>query len=316
MPEQRRDPITGRISFIAENRAGRPTDFGSLELGQTESLARGLHQETCPFCAGHEAATPHELATVHDAEGRWLVRVVPNKYPAVTTPLGVHEIVIESPQHALDLTELDLDQLILVVRMYRDRIRHWAADPKIKHVIVFKNSGFPAGASLEHVHSQLVALPIVPDAVQAKLDAADRLCAVAGRCPFCDLAAAELAAGQRIVLHQHGFLAACAYAPRQPFETWILPEPHAARFESADDAQIANLAAVFQTLLRRLHATCPSRAYNLILHSGPLDGSHAESFHWHWELIPRTTQWAGLEIGAGGFICPVSPEKAAALLRG
>ena len=200
--------------------------------------------------------------------------------------------------------------------MYRDRIRHWAADGRLAHALVFKNSGFAAGASLTHVHSQLVALPFVPDAVQIELDGAAEHHAATGRCAFCDLVAAEVAAGDRIVLREGGFLAACAVAGRQPFETWILPESHAVRFDDIDDDACADFAAMLRRLLHRLDAALPGAAYNLILHSGPFDGSHDADFHWHWELLPRQTHLAGLELGGGAFINPLAPERAAEKLRG
>ena len=308
MPELRIDPIVGRRVYIAEDRAGRPNDY--------EASGR----RDCFFCAGNEEHTPVASATVVDADGRWRVRVVPNKYPAVvldapdTEAFGAHEVIIESPDHALDVVELDVEHLAVILAVYRDRLRHWATDRRLKHAVVFKNSGFDAGASLEHVHSQLVALPYVAAAVQAELDAAARFHDLHRRCVFCDLIEREIASGDRLVLRQDGLVAVCALAPRQPYETWILPEQHAARFGALEDAQLLGQARVLHELLRRLQAAAPGAAYNLLLHTGPFQVP-AESFHWHWELVPRLTHEAGLEWGGGVFITPLSPERAAAELR-
>jgi UDPglucose--hexose-1-phosphate uridylyltransferase len=178
---------------------------------------------------------------------------------------------------------------------------------------VFKNSGYDAGASLEHMHSQLVALPYVPAAVQAELDGAARYRDAHGRCVFCDLITREIAAGERVVLRRGGYVAICAYAPRQPLETWILPERHAPRCE-AEGGNAAKEAEVLHELLRRLDVVSPGAPYNLLLHTGPFGGD--ECFHWHWELVPRLTHEAGLEWGGGVYITPLSPERAAAQLRG
>jgi UDPglucose--hexose-1-phosphate uridylyltransferase len=335
MPQLRIDPVCGRRVYVAEERAGRPNDYAVASAPPPPPAAPS--HEACPFCAGHEAATPHESAVTLDARGNWRVRVVPNKYPAVsptasavvetagvrmhdsTAAFGAHEVIIETPDHVTELAELGADQLAVVLAMYRDRLRHWSTDGRLRHATVFKNSGFAAGASLTHIHSQLVALPYVPPAVQAELEGAARWQAVHGQCVFCEIFERERNGGPRLVLEQSGFVAICPYAARQPFEIWVLPTRHAARFEQLDDAGLGPLAAILQELTRRLATQCRRRgyplAYNLILHTSPFDDSHAAAYHWHWELIPRTTHLAGLEWGAGVFINPVSPERAAQELR-
>ena len=323
MPELRIDPIVGRQVYVAEERAGRPNDFVTLAgvLPAADLVVARAAEPGCPFCAGHEGATPHTVAEALDAQGAWQVRVVPNKFPAMTfaagepSAWGAHEVIIESPRHLLDVAELSVEQLAVVLGVHRDRLRHWAADGRLRHGLIFKNSGSEAGASLRHVHSQLAATPYVPPVMQAELDGGARFYQSYKRCVFCDLIEREMAAGERVVLRQRGFVAMCAYAGRQPLESWILPERHAARFDAADDAELRDLAAVLHDLLRRLEAVSPGAAYNLLLHSGPFDGAGADSFHWHWELIPRMAQLAGFEWGTGLFINPLSPEHAAERLR-
>jgi len=315
MPELRIDPIIGRRVYIAEDRAGRPNDFEAFT-----SPPRPGPASQCPFCAGNEDQTPVASATALDAQGRWRVRVVPNKYPAIMleTPVdaafGAHEVIIESPEHRLELVELDVEVLAIILTVYRDRLRHWASDRRLKHAVLFKNSGFAAGASLEHVHSQLIALPYVPAAVQAKLESVARFHQSHGRCLYCELIGQEAAAGERLVLHERGYIAFCAYAPRQPYEAWLLPERHAARFESLEAGELGAQAQVLHELLHRLHAASPGAAYNLLLHTAPFAASE-DSFHWHWELVPRLTYEAGLEWGGDVYITPLSPERAAATLR-
>jgi UDPglucose--hexose-1-phosphate uridylyltransferase len=321
MPELRIDPIIGRRVYIAEDRAGRPSDYVAEPLrGSFPASERPGHVKACYFCAGNEAHTPVASAEVRDAQGRWQVRVVPNKYPALaldqpdSTAYGAHEVIIESPDHVLDLLDMDGDQLAVILVAYRDRLRHWANDSRLKHAIVFKNSGVAAGASLEHVHSQLVALPYVTAAVQAELDGTARYYEANKRCVFCDLIKRETADRERLVLHQDGYAAICAYAPRQPFETWILPVWHEARFDLLDDAELSDQSRVLYDVLHRLRVASSGAAYNLLLHTSPFSAAEY-AYHWHWELVPRITHEAGLEWGAGVYITPLSPERAAAQLR-
>jgi UDPglucose--hexose-1-phosphate uridylyltransferase len=320
MPELRIDPIVGRRVYVAEDRAGRPNDYVVEPLrGSNPASERPVPMSTCFFCAGNETHTPVETAAVLDDRGRWRVRVVPNKYPAVTVDaqssnaFGAHEVIIESPEHLLGLVDLDAEQLAVILTVYRDRLAYWAADGRFKHAVLFKNSGYDAGASLEHLHSQLVALPYVPAAVQAELNGAAAYRKQHGRCVFCDLLDREQKTAERIVSQAAGYVAVAAYAPRQPYETWILPRRHTARFDRLPDDDLAEQAKVLHDLLRRLNVVSPGAPYNLLLHTGPFDGG--DSFHWHWELVPRLTHEAGLEWGGGVYITPLSPERAAKYLR-
>lgn len=320
MPQLRIDPITGRRVYVAEDRAGRPSDYAataSVAASASETPPTSKSHPNCPFCAGNEVHTPVATATLTDDDGRWRVRVVPNKYPAVelAQPLdgacGVHEVIIESPEHLLDVTELGPERMVDLVRVYRDRLRHWAAEPRLRHGLVFKNSGCDAGASLEHIHSQLVAVPYVLPAVETELASTAAYYDSHGRCLFCDLAERELEAGERIIVRREGFFAASVWAPRQPYEAWILPEQHLARFDQLPDGDIAPLASLLHETLQRLQQAEPACPYNLLLHSAPFDDDHAPSYHWHWEIVPRLTHDAGLEWGGGVVICPLAPENAA-----
>lgn len=330
MPELRIDPVTGRRTYIAEDRAGRPSDFAHPAPGKAASaLARTeaaseARRAACPFCAGHEAAAPIEAAAVRDAAGRWQVRVVPNKFPAVASlassapddpAAGVQEVIIESPRHLRDLAELSPAEFAVALVVCRDRIRHWAADGRLRHAMAFKNSGYAAGASLEHIHSQLIVLPYVPDTVGAELSGAARYFAATGRCQYCDLLAAEVAGAVRLVAANAGFVAWCAHAGRQPYETWIVPRRHATHFEDVSTDEAGLLAQTLHEVVRRLHTATGGADYNLVLHSGPWHDAHAASYHWHWELTPRLAPLAGLELGAGVFINSLAPERAARRLR-
>ncbi|MEM8944146.1 MAG: DUF4931 domain-containing protein [Planctomycetota bacterium] len=312
----RRDPIVGRQVLIAEDRATRPNDF----LGQKTASDRNDSPADCPFCAGHEDETPAELLEVRDHDGNWQVRVVPNKYPAVSLvadeggPFGTHEVFIESPRHVGDITELTDDEFAGVLRVYRRRLRHWSIDERISHCSIFKNVGSAAGASLEHVHSQLIALPTIPPVLKAELSGAEAHYRQYGCCRFCQLIDEELAERKRLVAATDQFVAFCAYAGRQPFETWILPRTHASSFNRLSDAQALDLARLMRQIVGRLQTQFVPLAYNLMLHTAPYRHASADYYHWHLEVLPRSTQLAGFEWGTGVHINPLSPERAAAKL--
>ncbi len=316
LSELRSDPIVGRKVYIAEDRAERPNDYAEVRIAEAPAAS-------CPFCAGHEGETPAATMEVPD-NGPWQVRVIPNKYPAVRhdaaqvageAPIGAHEVIIESPRHLRDVTELSTDELALVLGVYRDRLRHWSQDGRLQHATLFKNVGFAAGASLKHVHSQLVALPFVPAEVEAELESSRRHYQTHGECIYCRLLADELRLGVRLVAQRSSFAAFCASAGRQPYETWLLPTEHAAEFHELADSALAELASLLQQVLGRLRQQLGEWSYNLILHTLPFRSAEEQLYHWHWELIPRTSQLAGLEWGAGVHVNPLSPERAAQRLR-
>ncbi len=201
----------------------------------------------------------------------------------------------------------------------RDRLRYWSLDSRMRHASLFKNSGPAAGASLEHVHSQLIVLPEVAESVQQELDHARRYWQVHTQCVYCDLIRYEQECRERLVLEDPFWIAFTAYAGRQPYETWLLPKQHQANFETISDDQMATLGLILHQLLVRLNACIPEVSYNLVLHTAPFhggyDSSPCDSYHWHWELIPRTSELAGLELGAGIHINSLSPERAAQSLQ-
>ena len=331
MDELRTDPITGRKVFISEGRAARPSDFIAPNPSQAEHSAAA---ETCPFCAGVEDRTPKPTHVVYDEHEQWQVRVIPNKFPAVTTQppainqrsaalpfslptesYGAHEVIIEAPQHVRDITEVSVDHLATVMQVYHDRLKYWADFEQMQFVQVFKNYGYPAGASLEHVHSQVLALPFVPATVESELSGASRYYQQNQRCVFCDLINQELELQTRVVQQEGPFAAICAYAGRQPYETWIMPIAHQADFRQFTDEESFSFATILHQLLKKLHLLLPQLSYNLILHTVPFSDFDPSQYHWHLEIVPRSTRLAGFEWGTGLFINPLSPESAAKILR-
>ena len=329
MPQLRKDAITGRWVIIATDRQKRPNDF-------RVERASVIGRETCPFCPGHESLTPPEVLSYRqngsapNAPG-WDVRVVPNKFPALQVEgtldregdgmfdrmngIGAHEVIIETPDHQRSLAAMSESEIERVLWAYRERIVDLKQDRRLRYILVFKNHGAAAGATLEHTHSQLIALPIVPDFVREEVDGARAHFAVKERCVFCDVIHQELAATQRIVLENADTVALAPYAPRFAFETWLLPKRHAARFEEAPRHEYEGLARVLKSLLQRMDRALESPAYNLIVHTAPFVDDVADLFHWHVEVIPKLTRVAGFEWGTGFYINPTPPEEAAKVLR-
>ncbi len=341
MSELRLDPVSQRWVIIAQERDTRPDEYVAAPVQRVAT--------DCPFCAGNEIVTPEAVAVYCTSHGpphagqpsNWQVRVVPNKYPAVRSDLngpvreemfglrcsaaGVHEVIIEAPQHAASLTQLTADQVRLTWVAYRDRLSEHALDERWKYGQVFKNVGSAAGASIEHTHSQLIVLPHVPHEIQTELASCEWHFSKHGRSLFADILEQELVAGLRIVDQSERFVAFCPFASRFPYEVWVLPRTPAARFQrqpqgasntAPSDEELGELGGFIQKLLTRMETVLNRPAYNFFLHTAPFDTLPYDYYHWHVEIFPRVTKAAGFEWGTGYFINPVSPEEAAAALRG
>jgi UDPglucose--hexose-1-phosphate uridylyltransferase len=315
--------------IIGGERASRPNEF--LEAA---TRAKGLH---CPFCAGHEGDTPPAIASYGaNGKAKWLVRVVPNKFPAVTTdessdptspPLvaginsepvpgfGRHEVIIESPRHVASFSELTDAEAEAVFAAYRDRLCELKAEGHFRYVQIFKNAGAVAGASLEHVHSQLVALPAVPAVVEQELVASGEFFRGQGRSLLLELLEREVAAEERVVALTEHFVAFCPYASRFGYEVWIAPRRHQPRFEDVELGELGELSLLARETIGCIERAVGQVAYNYFLHTQPFDMPAHDHYHWHIEIIPRLTKVAGFEWSTGCFINPYPPESAAAHLR-
>jgi UDPglucose--hexose-1-phosphate uridylyltransferase len=333
MPTLRKDPVTDRWVIISPQRAKKPVDIGQVRA----RIEPGEGQpKFCPFCPGNESATPPEVLSYRRTgskpnEEGWTLRVTPNKFPALRIEgnldragegvydkmngIGAHEVIIETPDHYGRLTLMDLERFEDVIWAFRDRMIDLKKDKRFKYILIFKNQGSEAGASLEHTHSQLIALPIVPQMVNEELEGAKRYFRYKERCIFCDIVRQELSDGSRIVSVNDDFVALEPFAPRFPFETWILPRQHDSHFEDIKKRETENLARIFQDTLKRIMKALNWTAYNFMLHSSPFDDMVREYYHWHFEIIPKSTKVAGFEWGSGFFINHTAPEDAAAYLR-
>lgn len=328
MPEFRRDPITGRWVIIATDRARRPQDFSREQV-----IVKG--GRFCPFCPGSEGKTPPEVLAYRHGGGAnepgWTLRVVPNKFPALRVEgdfdkqgeglydrmngIGAHEVIIETPDHQNTFATMPDKAVEDVFWAFRDRILDLKKDRRMRYVLVFKNHGETAGASLEHTHSQLIALPVVPRRVAEEMEGARKYYDSRERCIYCDMIRQEINTGSRVVLETEQFVVICPYAARFPFEIWVLPRRHFSHFEDTDVPSFRNLGWVIPVLLREIEKVLEHPAYNLMIHTAPMQEPGLPYYHWHIELIPKLTRVAGFEWGTGFYINPTPPEEAARFLR-
>jgi UDPglucose--hexose-1-phosphate uridylyltransferase len=322
MPQLRKDPIVERWVVIAPERADRPNALLRPPPDRDDG--------TCPFCPGNERLTPPEVFSQR-GPGGWTLRVVPNRYPALRVEetmsregrglhdsmagVGAHEVVIETREHAQTLAQASAAQMEAILRAWQERMVDLSRDVRLKSIVAFKNHGRPAGATLSHAHSQLVALPFVPPAIEDELSGARAHFDRKERCIFCDVLGEELRQEERVVLQSDGAVVLSPWAARSPFETWILPRLHRSSFESASGQDLAAVAAALRAMLRKIDVALEKPSFNLYLHTMPLREAANDWYHWHIELKPLLTQQAGFEWSSGCHINPTPPEEAAAFLR-
>lgn len=330
MPEIRKDPVFGRWVIIASDRSLRPNQFR-----EKNGKARG-----CPFCPGHEAETPPSIyvlpgkrkGSARKGEAApWRLRVVRNKYPALEPEgdtinrvegiydlmdgTGFHEVVIETPHHSLQLEDMPVSGIADLLRTYILRVKDIKKDRRIKYVMVFKNHGASAGASISHPHSQIIAMPMAPIRVVQEITGSEDYRREHGSCVFCDILKEETVCKKRVVGESKDFLAVAPYASRFSFEIWILPKKHRSHFENADPALMTGLAGVLKGVLAKLKRSLSSPAYNLIVHTMPVQDPEVPHYHWHFEIMPKMSMVAGFEWGTGFYINTMPPEDAAGILN-
>jgi len=260
----------------------------------------------------------------------WLVRCIPNLFPAFSPPrktqdtaqifsseflgnaIGDHEVIIESPNHDEDPADAQLPQLELLIHAYIDRLKKLSAKPYVKYVSIFRNYGQLAGASLSHAHSQVIATPMVPPMIQEEMDASKEFYEEHGKCVFCHIIEQERK-GPRLVYDSSDFVVFAPYASIHPMEFWLLPKKHAANILDLSDSEVAALAKTLKASLRALRDLVSDPPYNYGFHLALSKGAEPY-YHWHLEVHPKLSIWAGFEITTGTYINTVTPETAAETL--
>ncbi len=336
MPELRKDPVIGRWVIIATERGKRPSDYVTPPL-ETLDPAKN------PFAEGNEHLTPPEIFAFRDPKSKpngpgWQVRVVPNKFPALRiegdldkegqgiydkmNAVGAHEVVIETPNANLQLEQQPVEGVARVLETYKTRMLDLLRDARFRYILIFKNVGKEAGATISHPHSQLIATPVTPKRLKEKLLGAMQYFAYKDRSIFEDVLKQELREGQRLVYENAGFVAFCPFASRFPFEITILPRRQTAYYADIHPDETLLLADVLKVSLQKLAKALNQPQYNYLIHTAPSRYAHHgywttidQDFRWHIEILPRLTLIAGFEVGTGFYINPTPPEEAAKYLR-
>jgi len=339
MPELRKDPIVDRWVIISTERGRRPTDF-AVEADPHNGAF-------CPFCPDNESRTPPEIqqwgraADAPSNTGGWTVRVVANKFPALTIEgnldpqglgmfdkmngVGAHEVIVETPLHHWDFADATGAEMSWILQAYVARLTDLRRDSRFRYIIIFRNSGLSAGASLAHPHSQIIAVPIIPKQVKEQLEAARNYYLNKSRCVFCDVLRQEMSMQDRVVEDNDHFVVLSPYAARFPFELQIYPRRHSHDFALISVEERGALGDTLRRTLQRMRRTLSKPSYNLMLHTSPSTtpkpgrsdywGTIAHDYHWRIDLMPRLTKVAGFEWGTGFYINPMSPEHATTFLR-
>ncbi|OGC35493.1 galactose-1-phosphate uridylyltransferase [candidate division WOR-1 bacterium RIFOXYB2_FULL_48_7] len=331
MPQLRQNPATKEWVIIATERAKRPEDFGRgiVPVNANE-------KEKCPFCPGRESQTPAERLAFRPYGSRpnspgWWVRVIPNAFPALLPignnerqkcddfysymeGMGMHEVIIESPEHEAALATMDQKQVEEVFLAYRQRYLELASDKRYEMVILFKNYGPAAGTSLYHPHSQIVAIPITPLHIRNRIEQAMHYFDDNGTCVYCDMISKEKKTGERLVLESDNYIVFEPFASRSPFETMIAPKKHSSSFENITTEATKELASVVRQTLAKIRRALNNPDYNLLFRSAPVHEQNVEYFHWHIQILPRVSAVAGFELGSGIYINTMIPETAAKFL--
>lgn len=330
MADLRRDPVIGRWVIVDTDNPKRPEDFEYEPLTWQEGAV-------CPFCYGNESMTPPEIEAIRDHSTHpntpgWKVRVVPNKFPALRIEgeldkrgvgmydmsggIGAHEVIIETPYHHKDTSDLLNEEVEDVIQTYCRRALDLVKDKRFKYIMLFKNYGPAAGASLGHPHTQLIALPMVPKNVMEEIKGAQNYFNYRERCIFCDMIRQETQDGERIISENKYFISFCPFVSRFPFEIWIVPKKHSWYYCHMPAEEKPALASILKETISRVKKIFTNLSYNYIVHSSPVDSEMGfEGYHWHIEFMPKLTRVAGFEWGTGFYTVSTPPELAAKYLR-
>jgi UDPglucose--hexose-1-phosphate uridylyltransferase len=328
MSHLRQNVITKDWVIFATERSKRPHEFArSPDDIPPESP---IYKHSCPFCKGNENPSEIEYLRIEDERG-WRIRIIPNKYPALSpigdrirhsegihrsiTGVGYHEVLVEHPDHNATIALMEIDDVINILKAYRQRYNVIRLDKRIESIIIFKNHGEGAGTSLEHPHSQITATPIVPSQIRYRMIEATSYFDDMGECLFCYTLRDELKAQERIVLETEYFVAFIPYAALSPFHLWVFPRHHTSSFGDITEIELVDLAYMLKTVLAKLFYGLNNPAYNYTIRSLPTDGRQSDYFHWYLAIVPRVSQVAGFELGSGMYINTAMPEDSAKFLR-
>lgn len=326
MPELRLNPITQKWVVIATERSKRPENF--VVNHQAAKVAMD------PFAEGNESMTLPEIFVLPDATPetppRWKIRVIGNKFPILGVigedreveqgiyirrdGIGASEIVVTNhpKRYEAKMTPHELAELIAV---FQARYNILSVSPQNRYVLIFKNHGAEAGASIPHPHHQIVAMPIVSNDIADEIQGAKIYKQRHKKNVMEDIIEHELKEKTRIVFENKDFVVFCPYFSSEPFEMWLSPKRHSLVFGQLKKSEELSMADALQAMLGKLSNTLGDPAFNYIIRTAPTDDKNYDFFCWYLRLFPRLTVRAGFEMGTGMGVNTVAPEEAAKFLR-
>lgn len=330
--ELRYDLVSKDWVVIATGRAKRPEMF-KREKKQKESVPKSQ----CPFCNINQQEKPtlvfdhgKKMPVGKGIPKSWTVVSIPNKYPAfsksdsfnervegpyhIMDGVGFHEVVV-TRNHEKQIAQFSTNQAKELISAYQERYLDLMNEKLVSYISIFHNSGKEAGASVVHPHSQIIALPLIDPDLQSSIDGSAAYFKEYGRCVHCDMLAWDKKDGRRIVFENEEFIVVVPFASRVAFETRVYPKIHHAYFERITNGQKDYFAEALRIALGKICKALNDPAYNFFIHTAPCDGKDYNHYHWHLEILPKTSIWAGFELGAGIEISTIKPETAAEYLR-
>lgn len=333
--ELRLDLVSKDWVIIATGRARRPDTF-KQERRKEEIVPKSR----CPFCQIQTQGPPTviflngrkiPLKTGNKIVKDWTVLSIPNKYPALiphpqldkkiegnlyqtSNAVGFHEVVI-TRNHIKQMAEFSTGQIEEVINVYLDRYLALKKEKFVNYISIFHNHGLESGATIAHPHSQIITTPLIDADLKRALANSQRYFKKNKKCIYCQMAKWEVRTKKRIVFENKNFLVICPFASKSAFEVIISPKKHHSYFEKITKEEKRELAEAFRAALNKLYKALNDPAYNFYLHTSPCDGKNYSYYHWHWTILPKTSTWAGFEIGTKIEISTIEPEKAAAYLR-
>lgn len=337
--ELRQDIVSGEWVAIAPGRALRPKELAKLKQ------VKASPKSTCPFEDPQKTGHGNPLLAL-DRNGKelsltasssklkvkvdWFLQVVPNKFPVVgkgdcstkysegpyawMEGVGFHEVVIYR-DHERDPANFKKEELEAMLLGYKKRYLVLSKEKCVEYILIYHNHGREAGASIFHPHSQIIALPVIPPDVSRSIKGSSRYFEEYSRCVHCDMVAWEKKSKKRLVFENSEMIAFCPFASKVPFEVRIFPKKHENSFEAIDERQIKDLADALKDVLGKIKKGLGGPSYNFFIHTAPRRREEFTHYHWHIEILPRTSIWAGVELGTGIEVSSVAPEDAATYLR-
>ncbi len=330
--ELRQDLVTGDWVVIAGARGKRPHKNKEMKLAwKSEDIPK---EKDCLFCNPEKTGQEPDVLMYVDSNDEWTTRIFPNKYPSfkplkknkkvrhieegpyfLMDGVGYHDLIV-TRDHNRQMGQMEKEEVAEVLDAYQTRYLELMNKKFVRYIEIFHNYGKAAGGSIYHPHSQLMAIPVISPYINGELRGAEQYERERGECVYCTMLEEEQKVKKRIVYENDDFIAFCPFASRRAYEVWVMPKKHQPYFERLTDEEKLSAGEVLKEVLGRIEKKLNGVAYNFYLHTSPCDGKDYHSFHWHFEILPKTSIWAGFELSTGIEINAVSPEKAAEELRG